>query len=93
MFKIDPINFSHERSEPLAAYRDVGCNPSRPTIYSPIDSISCAILTAAGAAFTTNPIEFNPTLTQARLILVALSAFYSTTLKEKSTPLSIIGVL
>jgi len=25
----------NERSEPLAAYRDVGCNPSRPTIYSP----------------------------------------------------------
>jgi hypothetical protein len=52
LFKIDPINFSHERSEPLAAYRariapynplafppsmevSVGCNPSRPTIYSP----------------------------------------------------------
>jgi len=23
----------HERSEPLAAYKEVGCNPSRPTIY------------------------------------------------------------
>ena len=34
MFKIDPINFSNERSEPLAAYTDVGCSPSRPTIYS-----------------------------------------------------------
>ena len=40
IFKIDPVNFSNERSEPMAVYRDAGCNPSRPAIYLPCSSIS-----------------------------------------------------
>ena len=44
MLKIDSVNFSHERSEPLAAYREVDCSPSRPTIF--FESKSCVIFNA-----------------------------------------------